>query len=81
MSKFIAAMPIVGFDSTMKNSKSTHVGSVHHKIGALRDASAIVGYITGPNGKRWVVVALANSDNVPAARPAWDALIDWVAVQ
>ena len=37
------------------------------------DASAIAGYVTGANGKRWVVVALANSDNAPAARPAWDA--------
>ena len=81
MPEFIASMPIVGIDGTMKKSKSTHVGGAHLKTGTLRDASAIAGYVTGANGKRWVVVALANSDNAPAARPAWDALIDWVAVQ
>ena len=44
-------------------------------------AMPIAGYVNGANGRRWVVVALANSDNAPAARPAWDALIDWVAAQ
>lgn len=81
MPEFIASMPIVGVDGTMKKSKSAHVGGAHLKTGTLRDASAIAGYVTGANGKRWVVVALANSDNAPNARQAWDALIDWVAVQ
>ena len=81
MPEFIASMPIVGVDGTMKRSKSTHVGGAHLKTGTLRDASAIAGYVTGANGKRWVVVAMANSDNAPNARPAWDALIDWVALQ
>ena len=81
MPELMASMPIVGIDGTMKKSKSAHVGGAHLKTGTLRDASAIAGYVTGANGKRWVVVALANSDNAPAARPAWDALIDWVAAQ
>ena len=81
MPELIASMPIVGVDGTMKRSKSSHVGGAHLKTGTLRDASAIAGYVTSSNGRRYIVVALANSDNAPAARPAWDALIDWVAVQ
>ena len=34
---------------------------------------------TSAGGKRYIVVALANSDNAPNARLVWDALIDWVA--
>ena len=81
MPELMASMPIVGIDGTMKKSKSSAVGGAHLKTGTLRDASAIAGYVNGANGRRWVVVAMANSDNAPAARPAWDALIDWVAVQ
>lgn len=81
MPELMASMPIVGVDGTMKKSKSSAVGGAHLKTGTLRDASAIAGYVNGANGHRWVVVALANSDNAPAARPAWDALIDWVAAQ
>ncbi|MEN5178644.1 D-alanyl-D-alanine carboxypeptidase/D-alanyl-D-alanine-endopeptidase [Comamonas testosteroni] len=81
MPELMASMPIVGVDGTMKKSKSSAVGGAHLKTGTLRDASAIAGYVNGANGRRWVVVALANSDNAPAARPAWDALIDWVAAQ
>ena len=81
MPELMASMPIVGVDGTMKKSRSSAVGGAHLKTGTLRDASAIAGYVNGANGRRWVVVAMANSDNAPAARPAWDALIDWVAAQ
>ncbi|MEJ5150480.1 D-alanyl-D-alanine carboxypeptidase/D-alanyl-D-alanine endopeptidase [Comamonas sp. MYb396] len=81
MPELMASMPIVGVDGTMKNSKSAHTGGAHLKTGTLRDASAIAGYVNGRDGRRWVVVAMANSDNAPQARPAWDALIDWVAAQ
>ena len=81
MPEFIASMPILGVDGTMKKSKSSHTGGAHLKTGTLRDASAIAGYVTSAGGKRYIVVALANSDNAPNARPAWDALVDWVAGQ
>lgn len=81
MPELMASMPIVGVDGTLKNRKSAHTGGAHLKTGTLRDASAIAGYVNGRDGRRWVVVAMANSDNAPQARPAWDALIDWVAAQ
>ena len=81
MPELMASLPIAGVDGTLKKSKTAYAGGAHLKTGTLRDASAIAGYVNGRDGRRWVVVALANSDNAPAARPAWDALIDWAAAQ
>jgi D-alanyl-D-alanine carboxypeptidase/D-alanyl-D-alanine-endopeptidase (penicillin-binding protein 4) len=39
----------------------------------------VAGYVHGASGRRWVVVAIANHDHAVAARPAFDALVDWAA--
>ncbi|MBA4002818.1 MAG: peptidase M15, partial [Delftia sp.] len=54
-------------------------GMAHLKTGTLRDASALAGYVDGASGRRYVLVAMANHANAPAARAAWDALVDWTA--
>ena len=51
------------------------------KTGTLRDAVALAGYVPDAKGKTWIVVVLVNDDNAMKARPAVDALIDWVARQ
>jgi len=37
----------------------------------------VAGYVHGASGRRYVLVAIANHGNAAAARPAFDALVDW----
>jgi D-alanyl-D-alanine carboxypeptidase/D-alanyl-D-alanine-endopeptidase (penicillin-binding protein 4) len=49
------------------------------KTGSLRDAHGVAGYVDGANGKRWVVVAIANHPDAAAVQGAIDALVAWTA--
>ncbi len=77
MPELMSSLPVTGVDGTMKRSKAKT--SAHLKTGTLRDVAAIAGYVHAASGKRYVLVAIANHPNAGAARPAFDALIDWVA--
>jgi D-alanyl-D-alanine carboxypeptidase/D-alanyl-D-alanine-endopeptidase (penicillin-binding protein 4) len=77
MPEFVASLPIAGVDGTLRRSKAQ--ASAHLKTGSLRDGNALAGYVDGASGKRYVLVALVNHANAGAARPALDALVDWVA--
>jgi D-alanyl-D-alanine carboxypeptidase/D-alanyl-D-alanine-endopeptidase (penicillin-binding protein 4) len=80
MPELMSSLPITGIDGTLKRSRATAQGSAHLKTGSLRDVTAIAGYVHAASGKRYVLIAVANHPNANAARPAFDALIDW-AVQ
>ena len=80
MPELMASLPIVGVDGTLKRSRAESRGSAHLKTGSLRDVAALAGYVQGSSGKYYVLVAIANHANANAARPAFDALLDW-AVQ
>ena len=69
MPEFVASMPIVGVDGTLRRSLSRVQGMAHLKTGTLRDASALAGYVDGASGRRYVLVAMANHANAAAARP------------
>ena len=77
MPELMASLPLTGVDGTMKRSKSS--ASAHLKTGSLRDTMGIAGYVDGPNGQRFVLVAMVNHANANQARPVMDALIDWTA--
>lgn len=77
MSELMSSLPAIGVDGTLRNRQLRSGGSAHLKTGTLRDSSGIAGYVDGASGKRWVVVAIANDPNAVAARPAFDALVDW----
>jgi D-alanyl-D-alanine carboxypeptidase/D-alanyl-D-alanine-endopeptidase (penicillin-binding protein 4) len=77
MPELIASLPLTGLDGTMKRSKSS--ARAHLKTGNLRDAMGMAGYVDGPNGQRFVLVAMLNHPNANQARPVMDALIDWTA--
>lgn len=79
MPEFVASLPIVGVDGTLRRSLSQSQGLAHLKTGTLRDASALAGYVDAASGRRYVLVAMANHANAAAARAAWDALVDWTA--
>jgi D-alanyl-D-alanine carboxypeptidase/D-alanyl-D-alanine-endopeptidase (penicillin-binding protein 4) len=79
MAELMSSLPISGLDGTLKRSKAQ--GVAHLKTGSLRDVAGVAGFVDGASGKRWVLVAVLNHPNANAARPALDALIDWVAQQ
>ncbi len=79
MPEFIASLPISGIDGTMKRSKSNSQGSAHLKTGSINGVTAIAGFVHATSGKHYVLVALVNHPNAPAARAVFDALVDWTA--
>ncbi len=76
MSEYMSSLPIAGTDGTLRRSKAS--ASAHLKTGSLNGVNAIAGYVDGAKGRRFVLVALVNHPNANSARPALDALVDWV---
>ncbi len=78
MPELMSSLPVAGVDGTLRRARGSP-GRAHLKTGSLRDVAGIAGYVLGDSGRRWVVVAIVNHTNANAARPAFDALVDWVA--
>ena len=79
MPELMTSLPITGVDGTLKRVKSRSMGSAHLKTGSLSNVVAVAGYVHTASGKRYVLVTLVNHPNANAARPAIEALVDWVA--
>jgi D-alanyl-D-alanine carboxypeptidase/D-alanyl-D-alanine-endopeptidase (penicillin-binding protein 4) len=77
MPELMSSLPATGVDGTLKKRALRSGGTAHLKTGSLRDAAGVAGYVDGASGKRYVLVAIANHANAAAARPAFDALVDW----
>jgi D-alanyl-D-alanine carboxypeptidase/D-alanyl-D-alanine-endopeptidase (penicillin-binding protein 4) len=77
MSELMSSLPATGVDGTLRRRALRSGGAAHLKTGTLRDAAGVAGYVDGASGRRYVVVAIANHGNAAAARPAFDALVDW----
>ncbi len=85
MPELMASLPISGVDGTLsrmkeRNSTNAALGVAHLKTGSLRDAVALAGYVLGASGQRYVMVAVVNHAQAQNARPALDALVEWVAL-
>ncbi|MDD5297192.1 MAG: D-alanyl-D-alanine carboxypeptidase/D-alanyl-D-alanine-endopeptidase [Rhodocyclaceae bacterium] len=80
MPEFVSSLPIVAVDGTMRKrlAETGVAGRAHIKSGSLANVKTIAGYVTAKNGRRYAVVFLANHANAAAARPAQDALLQWV---
>jgi D-alanyl-D-alanine carboxypeptidase/D-alanyl-D-alanine-endopeptidase (penicillin-binding protein 4) len=78
MPELTSSLPVSGVDGTLKRSRAT-LGRAHLKTGSLRDVAGIAGYVLANSGRRYAVVAIANHANANAARPAFDALVQWAA--
>ena len=79
--ELMMSLPLVGVDGTMRNRLKTGpaAGRARIKSGTLKNAVALAGYVPDEAGRWWAVAAMVNHDQAVAARPALDALIDWVA--
>jgi len=77
MPELVASLPVSGTDGTLIRSKAPP-GRAHLKTGSLRDVAGVAGYVLASSGRRYVLVAIVNHPNANAARPAIDALVQWV---
>ena len=77
---FVASLPIVGVDGTMRNRLKAEpvLGNAHIKTGTLRDVRSIAGYVASADGNSYIVVSFINNARAEAARAAHDALLQWV---
>lgn len=80
-SELLMSLPLAGVDGTLRNrfTSGPASGQARLKTGLLRDAVGLAGVVRDPQGRPWVLVAFLNHPNAVAARPALDALVDWVA--
>ncbi len=76
MPELMSSLPVTGLDGTLRRAKST-AGLAHLKTGSLRDVNGIAGYVLGASGKRHVLVMLVNHPNAGAAKPVFDAAVQW----
>ncbi|WP_084019531.1 D-alanyl-D-alanine carboxypeptidase/D-alanyl-D-alanine endopeptidase [Dechloromonas agitata] len=81
MPEFVASLPIVGIDGTMKKrlKEAAATGRAHIKTGTLDGVKTAAGYALDAQGRRHAVTFLINHPRAQAGSAAIDALIDWVA--
>ena len=80
------SLPVAGIDGTAsrmgeRGIMKAALGNARVKTGSLRDVAAVAGYVTGRNGRQWVVVGMINHPNATQGRPVLDALLEWAANQ
>ncbi|MBL0394768.1 D-alanyl-D-alanine carboxypeptidase/D-alanyl-D-alanine-endopeptidase [Ramlibacter monticola] len=81
MPDLAASLPALGLDGTLRRQRQ-NVGLAHLKTGSLNEVSGVAGYVHGQQGRRWVLVAIANHPRrASAIRPAVQALVEWAARQ
>ncbi len=80
MPEFIASMPLVAYDGTMKRrlKYESVAGQAHIKTGSLSDVRSLAGYVLDSRGRRFAVVFFVNHPNAGATQGAQDALLNWV---
>ena len=80
MPEFIASLPVVAVDGTMRRRLKGDgiAGQAHIKTGLLTDTRAMAGYVLDRSGRRHVVVMIVNHPGAHEAQPAMDALLRWV---
>jgi D-alanyl-D-alanine carboxypeptidase/D-alanyl-D-alanine-endopeptidase (penicillin-binding protein 4) len=81
MPDLLSSLSVVGVDGTLRRRRLRSGATAHLKSGTMPDygVAGVAGYVEGASGRRYVVVAIVNHANAVAARPAFDALVDWTA--
>lgn len=77
---FLASLPLVGSDGTMRKRAATDggLGYAHIKGGTLTGVRAIAGYVLDKNGQRWAVALIVNHSNAANLQSVQDAFLHWV---
>ncbi|MCC6535717.1 MAG: D-alanyl-D-alanine carboxypeptidase/D-alanyl-D-alanine-endopeptidase [Burkholderiales bacterium] len=81
MPEFIASMPVVGVDGTLRRrgKQLAYAGQAHIKGGTINGVRAMAGYVLDASGRRWIVVCMINHPKVHNgnAHAVFDALLQW----
>lgn len=79
--ELLMSLPIAGVDGTLRNrlKDGPAAGWARAKTGTLRDVVALAGVVRDGARRPWVLVAMVNHERAGQARPALDALVDWIA--
>jgi D-alanyl-D-alanine carboxypeptidase/D-alanyl-D-alanine-endopeptidase (penicillin-binding protein 4) len=79
--ELMASLPQAGVDGTMQRRlQGTRAETTARlKTGTLKDVTALAGTVRDVRGADWVLVAIVNHDHAAQARPALDALVEWIA--
>jgi D-alanyl-D-alanine carboxypeptidase/D-alanyl-D-alanine-endopeptidase (penicillin-binding protein 4) len=81
MPEFIASLPVVGVDGTLRRLKDlTYARQAHLKGGTIEGVRALAGFVLDATGRRWIVACLINHPTIHNgnARPIFDALLTWI---
>lgn len=80
MPEFIASMPLVGNDGTMRKRLIQRgvSGQAHIKTGTLEGVKTLAGYVFSKSGRRYVVVLFINHPNAVNGEAVQDAFLEWV---
>lgn len=82
MPEFMASLPIVGIDGTMRKRlrKTGLAGRAHIKTGSLNNVSSMAGYVQDQHNQRWVVTLIINHSGLAAwqGKQVQDAVLQWV---
>lgn len=80
MPEFIASLPIIGQDGTMRRrlKDSSSQGRGHIKTGSLEGVKSMAGYVLDNEGQRYAVVFMINHPKAAQGQAAMDALLKWV---
>jgi D-alanyl-D-alanine carboxypeptidase/D-alanyl-D-alanine-endopeptidase (penicillin-binding protein 4) len=79
--EFLASLPLAGLDGTLRTRMQTVPGgSVRLKTGHIDGVSGVAGYVTGADGRPYVLVSLINDARVDtgAGEPVHEALVKWI---
>lgn len=80
MPEFIASLPIIGQDGTMRRrlKDSNSQGRGHIKTGSLEGVKTMAGYVLDNSGQRYAVVFMINHPKASQGQAAMDALLSWI---
>ncbi len=85
MPEFLASLSLSGLDGTLRRRfhDGELVGKAHLKTGSLDHVAAIAGYLQARSGRRFVVVALHNHDDIHRGYgdEVQEALLRWLYEQ
>lgn len=81
---WMQSLPVAGVSGTAARMGARGIlkqalGNARIKTGSLRDVVSVAGYVSGPEGQVWAVVAIANHPEAERARPVLDAVLEWAA--
>ena len=85
MPEYLASMALSGLDGTLRRrfNDADLLGKAHLKTGSLDHVTAIAGYLQSRSGRRFVIVAMQNFENIHRGpgEEVQEALLRWLYEQ